>query len=64
MVVFAPMLISTKLATLIVSALEGSLMVSRQQRNGEPLDVACRHLEEYLEWKVRARRAKSGANKS
>lgn len=45
---------SAKLATLIASTLEGSLMVSRLQRNEEPLDLACRHLEECLETRVRA----------
>jgi TetR/AcrR family transcriptional repressor of nem operon len=55
---------SAKLATLIVSTLEGSLMVSRLQRNDKPLDLACRHLEEYLESKVRARHSKSGVDKS
>jgi TetR/AcrR family transcriptional regulator, transcriptional repressor for nem operon len=47
---------SAKLATLIASTLEGSLMVSRLQRSKEPLDLACRHLEKYLETEVRARR--------
>src|SRR5437870_7740748 len=55
---------SAKLATLIASTLEGSLMVSRLQRNGDPLDLACRHLEEYLETKVRARQSKAGEDKS
>jgi TetR/AcrR family transcriptional repressor of nem operon len=55
---------STKLATLIASTLEGSGMVSRLQRNKKPLDLACRHLEEYLETKVRARKSKAGADKS
>ena len=55
---------SAKLATLIASTLEGSLMVSRLQRNKEPLGLACRHLEEYLETKVRARKSKAGADKS
>src|ERR1700680_1244711 len=55
---------SAKLATLIASTLEGSGMVSRLQRNKEPLDLACRHLEEYLETKVRARKSKAGADKS
>jgi TetR/AcrR family transcriptional repressor of nem operon len=55
---------SAKLATLIVSTLEGSLMVSRLQRNDKPLDLACRHLEEYLESKVRARQSKTGVDKS
>jgi len=55
---------SAKLATLIASTLEGSSMVSRLQRKEEPLDLACRHLEEYIETKVRARKSKSGADKS
>jgi TetR/AcrR family transcriptional regulator, transcriptional repressor for nem operon len=55
---------SAKLATLIASTLEGSGMVSRVRRNNEPLDLACRHLEEYLETEVRARKSKAGADKS
>jgi TetR/AcrR family transcriptional regulator, transcriptional repressor for nem operon len=55
---------SAKLATLIASTLEGSLMVSRLQRQEEPRDLACRHLEEYLETKVRARKSKTRADKS
>jgi len=55
---------SAKLATLIASALEGSSMMSRLQRKEEPLDLACRHLEEYLETKIRTRRSKVGADKS
>src|SRR5438552_3038681 len=55
---------STKLATLIASTLEGSFMVSRLQRNEEPLNLASHHLEEYLETKVRARKSKGGARKS
>ena len=55
---------SAKLATLIASTLEGSLMVSRLQRKDDPLDLACRHLEEYLETKVRARQSNAGAHKS
>jgi hypothetical protein len=43
-----------KLATLMVSMLEGSLMVSRLERKGEARDLACDHLEEYLETNVRA----------
>lgn len=49
---------STELATLIVSTLEGSLMVSRIQRSDDSRGWACRHLEEYLETKVRAARQK------
>jgi TetR/AcrR family transcriptional regulator, transcriptional repressor for nem operon len=44
-----------ELATLIVTTLEGSLMLERLQHTAEPLDIACRHLEEYLETHVRAR---------
>jgi TetR/AcrR family transcriptional repressor of nem operon len=51
---------SAELATLIVSTLEGSLMVSRLQRKEEARDWARHQLEEYLETKVRARRAKPG----
>ena len=50
-----------KLATLIISTLEGSLMVSRLERNGDSLALACRHLDEYLEANVRASESKSGA---
>jgi TetR/AcrR family transcriptional repressor of nem operon len=53
---------SAKLATLIVSTLEGSLMVSRLQRNEEPLDLACQHLEEFIESKVRATPLKTAIN--
>jgi TetR/AcrR family transcriptional repressor of nem operon len=54
---------SAKLATLIASTLEGSSMVGRLQRSDEPLDLACRHLEGYLETKVRTRKSKAGADK-
>jgi TetR/AcrR family transcriptional repressor of nem operon len=43
-----------ELATLIVTTLEGGLMLERLQRTAEPLNIACRHLEEYLETRVRA----------
>src|SRR6267154_6731342 len=55
---------SLKLATLIASTLEGSFMVTRLQRNEEPLNLACQHLEEYLETKVRARKSKRGTRNS
>jgi TetR/AcrR family transcriptional repressor of nem operon len=54
---------SGKLATLIASTLEGSHMMSRLQKNEESRDLAVRHLEEYLETRVRTRKAKAGANK-
>ena len=43
-----------ELATLIVSMLEGSLMLRRLQKDDAPLALACRTLETYLEEKVRA----------
>jgi TetR/AcrR family transcriptional repressor of nem operon len=48
-----------ELATLIVTTLEGSFMLERLQRTPEPLDIACRHLEEYLEANIRATESKS-----
>ena len=51
---------SAEIAALIVSTLEGSLMMRRLQRKDEARDWARHHLEEYLETKVRARRAKPG----
>src|SRR5258708_10892076 len=50
---------SAELATLIDSTLEGSSMLSRLQRKDEPLDLACHHLEEYLEDNVRAQKSKA-----
>lgn len=55
---------SAELARLIVSTLEGGLMVSRLQRKDDALDQACRHLEEYLEVSVRARQSKAAADES
>ena len=55
---------ASELATLIVSTLEGSLMVSRLQRKDDPRNSACHHLEEYLETKVRAKESKRRAEKS
>jgi TetR/AcrR family transcriptional repressor of nem operon len=48
-----------ELATLIVTTLEGSLMLERLQRTREPLNIACRHLEEYLETNIRAKESKA-----
>jgi TetR/AcrR family transcriptional repressor of nem operon len=50
-----------KLSTLIVSTLEGGLMLRRLQRTEVPIDIACRHLEEYLETKIRAKDSKARA---
>ena len=55
---------SAELAMLIVSTIEGSTMIRRLQKKDGPLDLACHHLEEYLETKVRARQSKVGAGKS
>jgi TetR/AcrR family transcriptional regulator, transcriptional repressor for nem operon len=49
---------SAKLATLIASTLEGSIMVSRLQKKEQPRDLAVRHLEEYLESRVRAQKSR------
>jgi TetR/AcrR family transcriptional repressor of nem operon len=51
---------SAKLAMLIVSMLEGSVMIRRLQKNDGPLDLAIYHLEEYFETKVRARQSRRG----
>ena len=55
---------AAELATLIISTLEGSLMLSRLQRKDDPRNIACRHLEDYLETNVRARKSKAGAERS
>ena len=44
-----------EVAFLIVSTLEGSLMLCRLERSNAPLDLACRHLEEFLEDRARAK---------
>lgn len=54
---------SSELATLIVSTLEGSLMVSRLQRQDGPRGLACLRLDEYLETSVRAKELKKPAGK-
>jgi TetR/AcrR family transcriptional repressor of nem operon len=55
---------SAELAVLIVSTLEGSFMIRRLQKNDVPVDLVCRHLEEYLETKVRARQSRARAGRS
>src|SRR5260370_8875232 len=55
---------SAELAMLIVSSLEGGLMVSRLQRRDDALDFACRHLEKYLETITRESKSKIKAEKS
>ena len=44
-----------KLATLIISSLEGALMISRLERHNEALLVVQSHLETYLDMEVRLR---------
>jgi TetR/AcrR family transcriptional regulator, transcriptional repressor for nem operon len=55
---------SSDLASFIVSTLEGSLMVSRLQRRDDSRNLACRHLEDYLETNIRAKEPKTKAEKS
>jgi len=55
---------SSELGTLIISTLEGSLMVSRLQRKDDARDLASRHLVEYLETNVRAKKSKMRADRS
>ena len=55
---------SEELATLIVSMLEGSLMVSCLERKDGPLDLVSRYLEEYLETKVRTQEPKTRGHRS
>ena len=59
-----PAIDSSELAMLIVSSLEGGLMVSRLQRRDDGLDFACRHLEKYLETTTRTHKSKIRAEKS
>lgn len=41
-------------STLMVTTLEGALMLERLQRSPEPLNFACRHLEDFLETRIRS----------
>jgi len=50
-----PGLDAKKLATLIISSLEGAIMVYRLERTEESLRAVQTHLENYLESEVRAR---------
>ena len=55
---------SSELGTLIISTLEGSLMVSRLQRKDDARDLASRHLVEYFETNVRAKESKMRSDRS
>lgn len=55
---------ASELAMLIVSTLEGSLMLSRLQRKDDPRKLACHHFEQYLETDARATESKGRAAKS
>lgn len=50
----SPAASANELATLIVSTLEGSLMIGRLQGSDTPLRLAVRNVEDYLEEKVRS----------
>jgi TetR/AcrR family transcriptional repressor of nem operon len=50
---------SEKLALLIISSLEGALLVSRLEKDREPLRNMRQHLDEYLETSVRAKASPS-----
>ena len=52
---------SDHLAMLIISSLEGALMISRLERNRDALLAAQSHLDNYLDKEVRARRTGSRA---
>ena len=45
-----------RLAQMIIGSLEGALLISRLERNDEPLQNARRHLEAYLDEKVRSKK--------
>lgn len=45
-----------RLSELIISSLEGALLISRLQNNEEPLRAMRQHLDEYLEQTVRVKR--------
>ncbi len=45
-----------QLSELIISSLEGALLISRLQKDEEPLHAMRQHLDEYLEQNVRAKR--------
>ena len=55
---------SSELGTLIISTLEGSLMVSRLRGKDDARDPASRHLVEYLETNIRAKESKMRADRS
>jgi len=47
-----------KVATLIISSLEGALMISRLERNDDALRAVQTHLNQYLETEVRSRKSR------
>lgn len=49
-----------KLSQLIIGSLEGALLISRLQKDDDPLRAARQHLSEYLEQNVRALRSSAG----
>ena len=51
-----------RLAMIIISSLEGALMISRLERNRDALVAARSHLDSYLEKEIRARSPRSGSS--
>jgi TetR/AcrR family transcriptional repressor of nem operon len=52
------------LAMLVISSLEGALMISRLERNRDALLVARSHLDRYLDMEVRARKPRTSTLKA
>jgi TetR/AcrR family transcriptional repressor of nem operon len=48
-----------ELSQMIIGSLEGALLISRLQNNDEPLRAIRKHLDEFLERSVRAKRGRS-----
>jgi hypothetical protein len=48
-----------KLAQWIIGSLEGALLISRLQKDDQPLQEARRNLQEYLEQNVRSKHGRS-----
>jgi hypothetical protein len=50
---------STERTSAIFTMLESSLILKRLPRTPEPLNIGCRHLEEYLETNIREKESKA-----
>jgi TetR/AcrR family transcriptional repressor of nem operon len=53
-----------RLATIIISSLEGALMISRLERNRDALLAARSHLDRYLDEQVRARKPRTSISQA